>query len=537
MTSRPHLPSPAAALIAASGAFAMVSLDVTIVNVALPTLQAQLGATLQGLQWVVDGYALVFAAGLLTGGALGDTLGARRVFAIGLALFALASAGCGLAASAGALIAARFAQGVGAALLMPCSLALLRAAFADEQARARAVAVWAAAGGGAVAAGPVIGGLLIDTLGWRSIFLINLALGAAILGLTVARVPVSERRHAHIDTCGQVAAVAAVGGLTFAVVEGPRLGWSAPSVTIALVVAVTGAAGFVSCERRAASPMLPPALARRRSFVGAALVGALLNCAFYGQVFVLSLFFQHARHQTPLQAGLSFLPMTALITVANLAAPRVARRVGPLRTIIGGQVVMAAGLIAVATVDAHTRWWALALALLPIGVGGGLTIPPLTHQLLESVPAQLAGVASGALNASRQLGGAIGVAGFGALLAAHSADFTAGMHLTGLAAAAATLAGAPLAATLLSPRATLRTTQPLDTPHRPPQPLRPAADRHAGRTPGGRAAQPPARPALPYRTPCSRLLCGGLPGVGGLVAVVMRVIWGEVVHSWRARRP
>jgi DHA2 family methylenomycin A resistance protein-like MFS transporter len=443
----PGTTATAATLAVASAAFFMVGLDVTIVNVALPTLARDLDAGLQDLQWIVDGYTLVFAAGLLGAGALGDRLGARGTFAAGLALFALASAACGLAPSTGALVAARFAQGLGAALLVPCSLALLRHTYTDPVARARAIAVWAGAGGAAIAAGPVAGGLLIDAAGWRSIFLVNVLVGATGLVVVARRVASVAGVGRRLDVGGQVTAVLAVGGLTYALIEGPRLGWTDPSVVAAAAASLIGAAGFAACETRALDPMLPPALARRRPFAGAALTGCLLNLAFYGQVFVLSLFFQQVRGESALEAGLSFLPMTALITVANLAAPRLAHRVGARPTIVAGVLVCAGGMAALLAVGPHTPGVAVGLALLPIGIGAGLSVPPLTAALLDAVPAALAGVASGAFNASRQVGGAIGVGLFGALLASHrGASFVHGMRLSLLAAVAALLAAATISA-------------------------------------------------------------------------------------------
>ena len=422
----------------------MVSLDVTIVNVALPTLSRELDASLPQLQWIVDGYALTFAAVLLTGGALGDALGVRRVFSVGLVLFSAASAACGLAPSIGWLILARFVQGLGAALLVPCSLALLRNAYGDERGRARAVAVWAAAGGAAIAAGPVVGGVLIHALGWRSIFLINLLVGGAMLALTMARVVSVSPKRRRIDVAGQLIAVIAVAGVTFALIEGPRMGWTDRAVVTAIAAALLGLIAFALCERSVADPMLPPKLVRRPAFAGSAIVGGLLNLAFYGEVFVLSLFFQQARGESPLAAGLSFLPMTGLITLSNLVAPRLAQRIGSIRTIVIGELVLGGGMAAVIAIDAHSPWWAISLTLLPIGIGGGLSIPPLTHRLLESVPGTLAGVASGGFNASRQVGGAIGVALFGALLPTHGSGFTAGMRITLALSVAAMLAAALL---------------------------------------------------------------------------------------------
>lgn len=437
-------------LVAASIGFSMVTLDVTIVNVALPTLARDLGASLQALQWIVDGYTLTFAAGLLTGGALGDSFGVKRMYALGLALFALASAACGLSPSTGALIVARFIQGFGAALVVPCSLALVHNAYSDPDARGRAVAVWAAAGGAAVAAGPVVGGLLIHVSGWRSIFLVNVLIGLISLAITVTRIQAAPRRHRTIDVLGQLTAVAAVGGLTFAIIEGPNLAWDSPVVLMAILMTVAGAVTFVLYESRAPEAMLPPALMRRPVFVGAVLVGLLLNFTFYGQVFVLSLFFQEIQGQSALQTGLSFLPMTALIAASNLIAPRLAARTGSLLVIVSGVLLLACGLLAVLAVGQHSPEWQVAAALIPIGVGVGVSIPPLTSRVLDAVETPLAGVASGAFNACRQIGGAIGVALFGALLGgSQMSAFMHGMRVSLIVAVAAALLSVGLSLVLI----------------------------------------------------------------------------------------
>jgi MFS transporter, DHA2 family, methylenomycin A resistance protein len=472
--TRPHrrsLPDTAAAvtLTVSSAAFLMVSLDVTVVNVALPTLARQLGASLEELQWIVDGYALVYAAVLITGGGLGDILGSRGVFIAGLAAFSTASLGCGLAPSSGALIAARFVQGMGAALLVPTSLALLRDAFEEPRARTWAVAVWTAAGGAAIAAGPVIGGVLISVVGWRSVFLLNVFVGALALALTAKRVGRVPAKGGRIDVGGQLTATLAIGGLTFAIIEGPRAGWAAPGVLAALAAAFIGAAAFVACERRTRDPMLPPGLARLRIFKGAAAIGALFQFGFYGQVFVLSLFFQQARGESPLKAGLSFLPMTVLVAASDLLAPGVTRRIGAFATIVAGELILAAGFVALIPANVHSRWWTIALAMLPIGIGAGVIIVPLTDRLLSGVPAELAGVASGAYNASRQVGAAIGVALFGAVLSGGQ-GFVGQARLTFALAAAAALVAVPIT-TLISHvqvEPGSRATGPHPCAHHPP---------------------------------------------------------------------
>jgi MFS transporter, DHA2 family, methylenomycin A resistance protein len=435
-------------LLAAATGFLMISLDATIVNVALPTLGRELDAGLTQLQWVVDGYTLMFAGLLLTGGSLGDRLGARRVFACGLGLFVLASLACGLAASPAMLIAARFVQGVGAAAQLPASLAMIRHGYPDPAGRTRAIAIWAAAGGAAVAAGPVLGGLLIAGLGWRSLFLVNLVIGAAGLLLTTRAGAPPAGTGRRLDLPGQLAAVLALCALTFGLIEGGARGWSSVPVLAALVVAVVGGGLFVWWERRTAEPMLPMRLFAHPAFSSASAVGFAMNFSYYGIVFLLSLFLQNERGDSALVTGLMFLPMTATVTAANLLGGRLTGRLGPKLPMVGGQLVFAVGLLGLLCAGHTAPNWVIWLAMLPIGIGGGVTVPAMTSALLEAVEPAYAGVASGELNAARQVGGAVGVALFGTLVAG---DFLTGLRLS-LAIASSVLVLGALTAARWAPR-------------------------------------------------------------------------------------
>ena len=302
--------SPALTLTAALLGFALITLDASVVNVALPAIGSALGAGMSGLQWVVDAYTLAFAALMLSTGAFSDRAGASRAYALGITVFTLASAACGLAPTLPALIAARVVQGAAAAVVLPASLALVRQAYPDPARRARAVALWSAGGSVTVALGPVAGGVLTTAWDWRGIFFINLPLGAAALALLV-RAPRSARRPAPLDLPGQMTAVVALTALTYAVIEGGR-----PSAA----VAGAAAAAFVLIETRQPHPVVPLALFRDRNVTVAVAAGAACSVAFYGVVFVFSLFFQQVQHHSALYAGLMFLPMTGLIGVTNLAA-------------------------------------------------------------------------------------------------------------------------------------------------------------------------------------------------------------------------
>lgn len=412
--------------------FFVVALDAQIVNVALPDIGDDLGGGLSGLQWVVTGYTLTFSSLLLLAGTLSDRIGARSAYGIGMAVFVLASAACGLAPSLGVLVAARVAQGLGAALITPTSLALIREAYDDPRDRTRAVAYWALGGSVAAAAGPILGGVLTE-LDWRIIFVINLPVGAGAL-LLLRRVAVSPRRPRSFDVVGQVAAVVALGGFTYAVIEGGSHAYGDPGIVLAFVLAAAGAVVFVAAQARGRHPMVPLDLLRSRP-VAVSLAAAFVTMAgFYGVVFVQSLYFQQVRGASPLETGLLFLPMTALVALLNPSAARMALRFGSRVPIIAGQVLMIAGLLGLAVVPGDLPLWGVALLMVPVGVGGSFTVPPLTSLLLDAVPAPQAGTASGVLNTSRQVGGSMGVAVSGAAIA-HLSDFTDGLRtsLVGLA--------------------------------------------------------------------------------------------------------
>jgi DHA2 family methylenomycin A resistance protein-like MFS transporter len=458
-SSAPARLTPALARIVAtvSVGFVVTQLDVTIVNVALARIGADLHANVTALQWIVDAYTLAFAVLMLSAGALGDRYGARRMFAAGIALFAFASLLCGLAANDALLVAARACQGVGAAAMLPNSLALLNQSCAhDPKLRARAVGLWTAAGAISIAAGPVVGGLLIDAFGWRSIFLVNLPLCAAGLVATFAwlpktkppqtQTPPTNRVARGIDPLGQVLAVVALTAFTGAVIEWRPLGLAHPLVAGGLGLALVTALAFIATERRVATPMLPLALFSNRTFSAAVLFGVCVNLTYYGVVFVLSLYLQRVRGATPLRAGLAFLPLTGGFLLSNVASGWVVGRYGTRAPMLLGALVAAFGYGLLLRVDAHTQSWALLLPFLLIPSGMGLAVPAMTTSVLASVDARRAGTASAVLNTARQAGGAIGVAAFGALASgAQAAHIVSGLHT-----ATAISAGVLLIAALLA---------------------------------------------------------------------------------------
>ncbi|WP_438483590.1 MFS transporter [Streptomyces sp. S186] len=428
--------------------FFLISLDALIVTVALPDIGRSLGGGMSGLQWVVDGYTLLFAALMLSAGALSDRIGARQAYGGGLVLFALASAACGLAPNLGILVAARLVQGAAAAVMMPASLALVRQGFPDQAKRARAIAVWTVGGAVAVAAGPVLGGALTATVGWQWIFFVNLPAGVLALAL-LTRIPASPRLPARLDVTGQVTAMITMGALTYGVIEGGDKGFDQPLVIASLLVALAAAAAFLTAQAKGAHPMLPLQLFRSRVVAVSLIIGFMLNAAYYGGVFVFSLYLQQERGQSALHAGVLFIPMTALVAVVNLVSAKLAALFGPRVPMVAGQLVGAAGLLALLTVGPRTDVWTVAALMVPVGLGGALTVPALTAMLLDTVPADRAGTASALLNTGRQVGGAIAVAVFGALLA--GADtFLTGMRWSMLIAAAGLVLTA--ATTLTLPR-------------------------------------------------------------------------------------
>ncbi|MEU6142056.1 MFS transporter [Streptomyces sp. NPDC047081] len=424
----PKRPSPALTLTAALLGFALICLDASVVNVALPSIGASLHGGMSGLQWVVDAYTLAFAALMLSTGAFADRAGASRAFALGTAVFTLASVVCGLAPGLPALVGARVVQGVAAAVVLPASLALVRQAYPDPARRARAVAAWAAGGSAAVALGPVAGGLLTTVWDWRGIFFVNLPVGALILALLV-RAPRSERRPAPLDLPGQATAVLALTGLTFAVIEGGTAGW------VALAVAVVAAVVFFRVEARSPHPVVPLGLFRNRTVAVAVAAGAAVSVAFYSVVFVFSLFFQQVQGLSALRAGLAFLPMTGLIAATNVVAGKLAGRYGARLPMLIGQALAVVGLLVLLYVDAGTSSVLTAVLLVPLALGCALTVPPLTAAMMDAVPAERAGLAAGVLNSARQVAGGLGIAVFGTLV---SGGFVDGMRMS-LAVGAALL--------------------------------------------------------------------------------------------------
>ncbi len=406
-------------LLAMCFALFMAMLDNTVVNVALPKIQESLGSGVSGLQWIVDAYVLMFASLLLTGGTLGDIYGRKRLFLGGLTVFTVASFLCGIAPNLLFLILARGLQGVGAAALMPGTLSILTTTFPDPRERAQAIGIWAGVSGLALALGPIVGGLLVDTLGWQSVFFLNVPIG--ILAFFVVVRVVAESKHPEgrsVDLPGQILAIGWLGALTYALIEGNTKGWTSPLILTLLFGAAAGLIAFLLVERSSKSPMLQLSFFRNRTFTAANTVAAMISFGMFGMFFFLSLFMQEILGYSAVGAGIRFLPTTACIIVTAPLAGRLAGRVGsrvPMTiglALCGTAMLILHGITPTSTYGDF--WWALPL----MGIGMGLTMTPMTAAVMGTVPMQRAGMASATTNTSREVGGVFGIALLGAILTA-----------------------------------------------------------------------------------------------------------------------
>ncbi|MFI5429265.1 MFS transporter [Aeromicrobium sp. UC242_57] len=404
------------ALVAVALATFMTYLDNNIINVALPAIEQDLGLTTAGMEWIVSSYILTFAGLMLVGGRLADLVGRRRIFLIGLGIFTAASFAAGLSGNVETLIAGRAVQGVGAALLTPTTLAIISATFTDKRERNVAVGIWGAVSALALAAGPLLGGVLSEHVAWEWIFFINVPLGIVTAALAVwaiseSRDPVDRR----LDLWGLVASTISLSTLTFALIEGTGRGWTSAPIVTALAIAVVTAAWFVTVERRIEHPMVDLGLFRDRVFSGA--LASLMLWAFglFGIYFFTSLYLQGVLGFSPTKAGLTFVPMALCMAVAAATSEGVARRFGAHRSVSFGMGIMGVAITSVAFFGQDASMLDLMPSFIAIGIGGGLTIP-LTATVLGIMPQDQAGVASGVFNTSRELAGLLGITVIGVIL-------------------------------------------------------------------------------------------------------------------------
>ncbi|HXY43371.1 MAG TPA: MFS transporter [Acidimicrobiales bacterium] len=432
----------------------IAAIDSTVVGIALPTIGRDFGVGVAALQWVVTGYYLTLASFLLLGGSLSDRFGRRRVFSIGVIWFALASAACGFAPSVGVLIAMRLLQGIGGALLVPGSLALLQASFTPED-QGQAIGAWSGLGGIATAAGPLLGGYLISVASWRWIFFLNLPVAAAALVLTARHVPESKDPAAtgHLDFEGALAAVLGLGGLAYALIEGPSLGWSSGTVVLSLAVGVGFLAGFLLLERHARQPLMPLGMFRRRQFSATNAVTFVVYAALGGALFLLPVELQIASGYSPLESGLALIPVTAVMLAFSARSGRLASRIGPRLQMSLGPLVIAAGMLLLTRVTDGRSYLVFVLPeVLVFASGLAIMVAPLTATAMASAGPEHAGVASAVNNDVARIGGLIAVAVLPAIAGItgrsylYPAQLSAAFRTAMIVSAAACALGAAVAA-------------------------------------------------------------------------------------------
>jgi len=394
----------------------MIMLDNTIVNVALPSIQKDLGATLSGLEWTINGYTLSFAVLLATGGRLGDIFGRRLMFLVGVVIFALSSATAGFAPDQTALVVSRVVQGIGAALMMPGTLSIITDAFPPEE-RGKAMGTWAGVSALALAVGPVLGGFLTEHVSWRAIFYVNIpvAIGAVFATLFAVRESRDTSVGREVDYAGVAVLTAGLTALVFALVEGNAWGWGSPEIIALLVGAAVALPAFVWVENRVKAPMVQFDLLSDRNFLAAVVVAMIISFAMLGVFFFLALYMQNILGYSPLEAGVRFLPSTLMIVAVAPISGRLSDRYGPRWLIAGGLVLVAASLFSFSQLAVDSTYLDLLPGFMLLGIGIAMTMSPMTSAAMNAVPVQKAGIASGVLSMFRMVGGSLGIAVTGAI--------------------------------------------------------------------------------------------------------------------------
>ena len=417
-TNSASAPRPGLVLLAASLGVLIAQIDTSVVSLAVKRIGADLGSTVSGMQWMMDAYNVVYAAFLLTGGALGDLYGRRRIFIVGVVLFALGSIACAVAPNTAVLLAGRALSGLGAALELPMTLVLLAVAYPDSSARQHAMGIWAACNGLAFIVGPTVGGLLVDTVGWRSIFYLILPLCAAALVLARTSVPESASPEGRkLDLPGQAAAIAALGGLSFVAIEGAHLGWTSVPVCTAAVVVAIAAVAFALQERGNAHGLVPFEVFRSRPFSAALAIAGLMTFGMYALLFLMPLYFQTLLGDSPLMAGVRLLPLSVVFVAVSRWNGRIVEGIGIRAAMAAGMAAMGAGELMLAFVSHGASPWLVSAALAIVGVGLGLNTAPVNSVAVANVAQDRGGTASGLVNTARIVGATLGIAILGAVFA------------------------------------------------------------------------------------------------------------------------
>ena len=446
-------------LVAVSFGLFMIMLDNTVVNVALPSIQKSLGLQVSELEWVVAGYALTFGAFMLTGGKLADLFGRRRIFVTGLVVFTAASLACGLATGPDMLIGARVVQGLGAAMMNPATLSIITVTFAPRE-RGMAIGIWAGVSALALAIGPLTGGVISEYVNWNWIFFINVPIGLIAIAFAFAFIKESKDTslEQRPDIPGLVSSAIGLFALSYALIEANNYGWGSTRILVSFAIAAVALVTFVLLELHQRLPMLDLSLFKNKTFSGANTVMLLVGLAMFGVFFFVSLFVQEVLGYSPTQAGAAFLPWTLLIVVLAPQAGRISDRVGARWLVTSGMIVLAGSLFLFSRMGAGSDFWTLLPAMILGGIGMGVMMAPVTSTAMGSVPRDKAGVGSAVLNSMRQVGGSLGIAVMGAIVAAavtsnpavsKQSQFLTGFHHALEVATVIALFGAVIAALTL----------------------------------------------------------------------------------------
>jgi len=400
----------------------IVGLDTTIVNVALPSIHRDLHASLAGLQWIIDAYTLVLASFLMLSGSTADRLGRKRIFMTGLTIFVIGSAACAAAPSLDVLVAARVVQALGGSMLNPVALSIVRDVFTDQRERAQAIGLWGAMLGFSIALGPIVGGVFVDTIGWRYVFLVNVPVGLIALVLAAAYVPESRAPHARrIDPVGQVLVIVALATLTFGIIEGGSRGWTSPLILAAFAVTLVSVAILMPYELRRFEPLIEFRFFRSVPFAGASATAVCAFASFGAFLFLNTLYLQDARGYSALDAGLATLPLAVFLVILPPVSGRLVGSYGNRRPLILAGIGLTIGPLLLTGLTPHTPIWRVFVAYIAFGIGNGFVNAPITNTAISGMPAAQTGVAAAIASTSRQVGSTVGIALAGAVVAGGSA--------------------------------------------------------------------------------------------------------------------